>query len=71
MAVSAHLDVEPLGKGVDHTHPYAVQTARDLVPFAAELAAGVQLGHDYLKSRPVELGHVLDRDAATVVDYPD
>ena len=40
--VLGHLDLKPLGQGVDDGRADAVQTAGDLVAAAAELAAGVQ-----------------------------
>ena len=69
LTVTAHLDDEPLGQGVDHTDAYAVQTARDLVALPAELAAGVELGHDDLDGRAVVLfGHDSNGDTPAVVD---
>ena len=48
-----------------------MQTARDRVAAAAELAAGVQDGEDDLDGR-LALGAVgVDGDAAAVVDHPD
>jgi hypothetical protein len=70
-AVAHHLDLKPLGEGVDHRHTDAVQAARDGVGVAAELAPGVQLGHDHLERRPVLDRVLVDRDAAAVVDHPD
>jgi len=67
VAVAAHLDGQPLREGIDHTDTHSVKTARDLVALAAELAAGVQLGHDDLERRPPVLRHVLHRYAAAVV----
>ena len=70
MAVAAHLDHQPVREGVDHRDPHAVKAARDLVALAAELAAGVELGHDDLEGGLAELRHLLDRDAPAVVDHP-
>ena len=62
--------IEPLAERVDHADTHAVQTARDLVALAAELAAGVQHGEDDL-GRTLALvragGIRIDRDAAPVV----
>src|SRR5262249_15814106 len=49
LAVAANLELEPIGQRVDGRHADAVQTARDLVARAAELAAGVQHGHHELR----------------------
>ena len=68
LAVAAHLDPAPLGERVDDRGADAVQTAGDLVAAAAELAAGVQDGHDDFQRRLVHLGVHVDRDAAAVVD---
>src|SRR5690606_29998422 len=50
----------------------AVQTARDRVPAAAELAAGVQDGQHHLDGRLGRVGGVrVDGDAAAVVIHAD
>jgi len=44
-----------------------VESARDLVTLAAELAARMQHRHDDLKRGLLELGLLVDRDSAAVV----
>ena len=66
-AAAVDLDVEAGGQGVDHGGADAVQTAGGRVRAAAELAAGVQLGHDDLDAGQAGLGLDVDRDAAAVV----
>ena len=48
-----------------------MQTAGDLVPFSAELAAGVEHGHDRLERGDFCLGVDVDRNAAAVVGDAD
>ena len=61
-------EVEPRRERVDDRDADAVQTARDLVALAAELAARVQRGEHDLGRRLVGvLGVQVDRDAASVV----
>jgi hypothetical protein len=48
-----------------------VQPARDLVAAAAELPAGVQLGHDHLERRQPGVRHLVDGDAASAVAHGD
>ena len=67
LAAAVHLDVEPRGEGVDHRGADAVQAAGGGVGAAAELAAGVQLGHHDLDAGEPGLGLDVDRDAAAVV----
>ena len=67
VAVAVDLDVEPGGQRVDHGGADAVQTAGGGVGAAAELAAGVQLGHHDLDAGQAGLGLDVDRDAAAVV----
>ncbi len=68
VALATHLDLEPARERVDDGGAHAVQTARDGIPAAAELSAGVQHGQHDLDGR-LALGLVhVDRDAATVVD---
>ena len=50
-AVAIHPHVEPLAEGVDDGRPDAVESTRRRVRAAAELAAGVELGHDDLDAR--------------------
>ncbi len=57
LAVPVHLEHQPGGEGVHDRDPDAVQATRDLVPLAAELAAGVQGGQDDLGRR--DLGVLL------------
>ena len=45
-----------------------METAGDLVSAAAELAAGVEDGHDHFEGRFVHLRMLVDRDTAPVVD---
>ena len=49
-AVAGNFDRQAFGKGVDDGRADPVQTARNLVGVAAELAAGVQHGHDHFQS---------------------
>ena len=67
VAALAHLDVEPLGEGVDHGRADAVQATGHLVAAAAELAAGVQLGQDELDGGDVLAVALAGGDAAAVV----
>ena len=65
-AVAGGFDAHPRRQGVHDADPHAVQTARDLVAAAAELAAGVEDGVDDLER--VLAGRMLaDRHAAAVV----
>ena len=57
--VPVHLDVQPRGQRVDHRGAHAVQAAGGRVRAAAELAAGVQPGHDQLDAG--QLGLPLER----------
>ena len=50
---------------------YAVSGGLHGVGVAAELAPGVQLGHDHLERRAVLDRVLVDRDAAAVVDHPE
>ncbi len=72
VAVAGDVDLEPGGQRVHHGDADAVQTAADVVAavLAAELAAGVQLGHHDVDGRRTAGVH-LDRDAAAVVDDLD
>jgi hypothetical protein len=64
--------VDLVRQRVDHGDPDAVQAAGDLVAAAlAELAAGVQDGHDNLEGGLALLLHRRHRDAAAVVDDRD
>ena len=65
-AVAGGFDAHPRGQRVHDADPHAVQTARDLVAAAAELAAGVEDRVDDLEG--VLAGRMLaDRHAAAVV----
>src|SRR5579871_912924 len=66
-AIPADLDLEPPGQRVDHGDAHAVQTARDLVTAAAELAAGVQHRHHDLDARLTHLRDGVDGNAAAVI----
>ena len=68
VAVAGHLHRHVGGKRVDDRYAHAVQTAGDLVAFAAELAAGVQDGEHDLDGGDMFLGMDVDGDAAAVVD---
>ena len=66
-AIFMDLDLQPLGEGVDHAGAHAVEAAGDLIPAAAELAAGVEDGKDHLQGGPSGLGLNVHGDAAAVV----
>ena len=69
-AVAVDLGHQPLGEGVDDADADAVEAARDLVAVAAELAAGVEHGHDDLERALAALvRHRRDGDAAAVVGH--
>jgi hypothetical protein len=70
-AIADDLDLEPLGEGVDHRHADTVEAAGDGVGVAAELAPGVQGGHDHLERRPMLDRVLVDRYAPAVVGHPD
>ena len=70
VSVAAHLYVHGGGEGVDNGDAHAVETARDLIPVAAEFAARVQDGEHDLDRRHTALVHV-DGDAASIVDDSD
>ena len=62
------LDLEPRGKGVDHRHADAVQTARGLVDLGVEFAAGMQRAHDdFERGFFREFRMRIDRNAAAIV----
>ena len=71
MALAADLGVDPAGERVDHGNADAVQAAGDGVSAAAELAAGVQDGHDDFNGGLVLGGVHVHGDAAAVVDHLD
>ena len=70
-ALPAHLDFHTRRQRVDHGDTHAVQTAGNRVTAAAELAAGMQLGHHRFDTGDAFARHDVDRDASTVVDHPD
>ena len=67
-ASAPDFDQQPLREGVDDGRAHAVQPAGDGVRLAAELAAGVQGGHDGLDAGQPGGGMLVDGDAASVVD---
>ena len=67
LAVAAHVHLHAGGQRVHHRHAHTVQAAGHLVPFAAELAAGVQDGEDHLHRGYLLLRVIVHRDAAPVV----
>ena len=71
LAVAPDLHLAPFRKGIDRRDAHAVQPAGDLVAAAAELAAGVQHGHDHFQGGFL-LGRVhIHRDAAPVIGDGD
>ena len=70
-ALTAHFDVHAGGECVDHGDAHAVQAAGHCIAAAAELAAGVQLGHHGLHTGDALAGHLIDRDASTIVHHAD
>ena len=70
-ALTAHFDVHAGGECVDHGDTHAVQTAGHCITAAAELAAGVQLGHHGLHTGDALARHLIDRDASTIVHHAD
>ena len=71
MALAADLGVDAAGEGVDHGNADAVQAAGDGISAAAELAAGVQDGHDDFHRGLVLGGVHVHGDAAAIVDHLD
>ncbi len=68
-AAAVHLDVQPRRERVDDGGADAVQTAGGGVRAAAELAAGVQLGHHDLDAGQARLRLDVHGDAAAVVPH--
>src|SRR4029077_18855370 len=71
--VAPDFEIEFFAERVDAAHPYAVQSSRNFIGVAVELAACVQGGHHDLRGGnffAVDV-HVVDRNAASVVDYGD
>ena len=56
-----------LGQSVYNGRTHAVQATRDLVTFAAELAAGMQHGQADLHGRTMQLGMNAHREAPAIV----
>jgi hypothetical protein len=69
LAVAVNFGDQPLRERVDDRDAYAVQAAGDLVPLAAELAAGVELGQHDGQGRQTLLGHDVDGDARAPVAH--
>ncbi len=70
-ALAPDLDLEPLGKGVDHRNADSVKASGDLVGVVFELAAGMEdRQHDLGRGLPFRRVHV-DRNAAAVVHDRD
>ena len=67
LASPIYFDVESLRQRIDHGGSDAVQASRDGVPRAAELAAGMKLGHHEFDARQFGFALCVDRDAAAVV----
>ncbi len=72
-AVAPDLEFEQMAERVDAGDADAVQSAGNLVGRAVELAARVQHGHDHLRGGQALAVHIhlVDRNAAAVVDYSD
>ena len=66
-AALPHFRDQPLGQRVDAGYAHAVQSARDLVAAAAELAARVQFGEHHFHRGLAFLLYYADRDAPAVV----
>ena len=67
LAVEMDFGDQPFGERVHDRDADAVQAARYLVPVAAELSAGVELGQDDRQRRQPLLLHHLDGDPAAVI----
>src|SRR6202022_1412521 len=66
--IARHLDLEPVGKGIDDAAPDAVQTPRGPGCVAPELAAGMQGRQDHLECGFLREARMrIDRDPAAVV----
>ena len=71
--IAPDFEIEFFAERVDAAHADAVQSARNFVSRGIELTAGVQGGHDDLRSGnffAVDI-HVVDRNAAAVIDDGD
>src|ERR1700682_1689899 len=67
LAVAHHGDLQAFGERVDDGKGAPGHPARHFVAAAAELSAGVQLGHHDLEGRLALVFHDVDRNAATVI----
>ena len=69
-AVAVDVNLETAGQGIHNRDPDTVETARDLVAIAPELAPCVQDRKDNLGCGEIGILVVLvDRDTATVVSH--
>ena len=71
VALPPHFGVHPAGERVHHGDTHAVEAAGHGVAAAAELAAGVQDGHDHFNGGLVLGGVHVHGDAAAVVNHLD
>ena len=70
-AVAPHIDLNARGERINDGHADAVQTTRDLIPLAAELAASMENRQNDLNRRNLLLRMHVYRDTAAVVGYRD
>ncbi len=68
VAVAPDLQVQRLGKRVNHRHAHAVQAARDFVAVGVELAARMEHRHHHFGGRAAFVLVQIDGDAAPVVN---
>jgi len=71
VSLTPDLRDHPPREGVDHRDAHTVETAGHRVATPAELATGVEDGHDHLDRRPTLGGMDVHRDAAAVIGHPD
>ena len=71
LSVAPDLQMQRLGKKVDAGNADAVQAAGDFVSVGVKLSAGVKLGHHHFRRRLSLLLHLVDGNAAAVVDHRD
>jgi len=69
LAVALNFDLQPFGQRVDDGHAHPVQAAGDLVPPAAELAAGVQGRQHHLDCRLADFRYRVNRNPGAVVGH--
>ena len=69
MPIPSDAQLQPFRERVDDRDTDAVQTARDLVRIAVELAAGMQPGHDHFCRRNPFLLVQIDRNTAAVIGH--